>query len=88
MTQTFAFLVIFFSANAGLFGLAWPSIFVASLALWSISLYEHRRYRARFAAAGMGDIFNTFAISNAGVSFVACGAGYLLGCLVRQIALS
>lgn len=86
MTQIFAFAAIFCSANAGLFGLAWPSILVGSLILWSISLYEHRRYRARFAVIGMTDIFQTFAISNAGVSVVACGGAYLLGCIVRQIA--
>lgn len=59
---------------------------MGSLVLWSISLYEHRRYRARFATIGMSDVFQTFAVSNIAVSAVACGAAYLLGCAVRQIA--
>jgi len=86
MTQVFAFLVIFCTANAALFGIGWPSVLVGALFLSGVSLYEHRRYCARFAAVGMADVFQTFAISNVGVSVAACGAAYLLGSIVRQIA--
>jgi energy-converting hydrogenase Eha subunit E len=52
-----------------------------------VSLFEHRRLQARFSAVGMSEIFQTFAISNAGVSFVATTCAYSMGFLVRAIML-
>ena len=84
--QILAFFMIFGTATAALFGLPWPTLFVTALGLTAISLIEHRRYQLRFAAVGMADVFQSFAISNAGVSLVACSGAYALGSIVRHVA--
>ena len=85
MMQILAFLVVFGTANAALFGLPWPTLLIGALTLSAISLAEHRRYRARFAAVGMSDVFQTFAVSNSGASLIACVGAYALGSLVRLV---
>jgi hypothetical protein len=84
--QILAFLAIFGTANAALFGLPWPALFVGAVTLAAISFVEHRRYRARFASVGMSEVFQSFAVSNGGVSLVACAGAYALGSVVRHIA--
>lgn len=83
MTSFLAFTLILATATAALLGASWPAVVACALALTLISLIEHRRYRARFAAVGMSEVFRTFALSNAGVSLVSATCAYGLGLLVR-----
>ena len=83
MTQTIAFLVILATSVAALFGVHWTICVASGLILALISLYEHRQYRARFAAVGMTEVFQSFAFSNAGVGLVAATLAFGLGTSVR-----
>ena len=77
-----AYSVILLISIAGLFGLHWLTLLLGSSALALISFVEHRQYQTRFAAVGMSDVFQTFALSNVATSIVAATASYALGRVV------
>ena len=87
MTPLLAFSLILATSCAGLLGAPWPILLASALALTMVSLFEHRRLQARFSAVGLADVFQTFAISNAGVSFIATICAYGMGLLVRAVML-
>ena len=85
MVATMAFGIIFGTATAALFAAPWSVIVVSALALALVSLIEHRRYQARFASAGLSQVFQTFALSNAAISVIASASAYGLGLVVRTV---
>lgn len=80
-------MLILATSVAGLLGAPWPVLLASALALTTVSLFEHRRLQARFSAVGLSEVFQTFALSNAGVSFIATTCAYGLGIFVRTIML-
>lgn len=83
-----AYLAILGTAIAGLFGASWLALVVGSALLTLVSLIEHRNWRTRFVAAGLADVYQSFALSNLGTSCVASTAAYGLGLSVRFLALA
>jgi hypothetical protein len=88
MLGTVAYITILGTAIGGLFAIHWAILLPAACALSLISLYEHRQYRARFAAVGLADVFQTFAMANVGTSLVASAAAYALGRAVGLLLLN
>ena len=87
MLGALAYMAILAVSITGLFGIHWSALLLGACALTLISLLEHRQYRARFAAVGMSDVFQTFAMSNAGTSLIAATAAYVLGRAVGMLVL-
>lgn len=87
MLGTVAYMAILGTAIGGLLAIHWSILLPAAFALFLISLFEHRQYRARFAAVGLADVFQTFAMSNIGTSLVASAAAYALGRAVGLLLL-
>jgi hypothetical protein len=82
-----AYTIILLTSTAGLFGVGWYALLVGAIALASVSMIEHRHYRARFAAVGRGDVFRSFTISNMGTCMSAATAAFVLGRAVRFVTL-
>ena len=85
MVATMAFAIVFGTAVAALFAAPWSVVLVSALALALVSLFEHRRYQARFASVGMSQVFQSFALSNAAVGLIAAVSAYSLGLIVRTL---
>ena len=86
MSAFTAFITILATAIAGLFGVSWVALILGAAALSTVSLVEHHHYRARFSAAGLSDVYQSFALSNIGTSLLASTAAYAMGVIVRFVA--
>lgn len=86
MCSMMAYLAILGTAVSALFGAPWLGLVAGAVVLSTISIIEHFHLRARFSAAGMSEIYQSFALSNLGTSAVAATAAYALGSAVRLVA--
>jgi hypothetical protein len=86
MCAIIAYLTILGTAVSALFGAPWLGLFAGAAMLSAISIIEHFHLHARFSAAGMADIYQSFTLSNVGTSLVAATAAYVLGSAVRLVA--
>ncbi len=88
MTGALAYLIILATSIAGLFDTHWSALVAGALALSTVSLIEHGRFRARFAAIGHPGMSPQFSLSNVGACFVATTLAYALGMAVGAVVLA
>ena len=78
-----AYISILFTALAAFAGAPVYAILPGAAVLLSISLLEQRKLSPRFAAIGASYMLTMAAWQSAGEAFMAAGAAYGIGALVR-----